>query len=346
MTAQPATDHATGHRLTRPDAEVYYEVRGAGPLLLVVGQPMTSGPFAPVADALADQYTVVTYDPRGTGRSTVADKAVDVTPEAEADDLAAIIGALGGGPADVFGTSGGAVAGLALVARHPGAVRRLVAHEPTVTELLPDAVHVRAAVDGVRHTFLTAGPGAAWGGFVSLVMYDGLVGEGGVPPAAWPPPGAPAEDAGDHGASDEPADRPRQADEAADEAGDAGETGDAGEPGDPGDAHEASGAHEASDADEASDDAGGPAPDDELFFLHMLTPFTRWLPPVDTLRRHGGVVVAVGEASRGEVARRSAEALAERLEVTPVLFPGGHGGFMGDPSPFAEALRAVLADRA
>jgi pimeloyl-ACP methyl ester carboxylesterase len=306
MTAQPATHAPTAHRLTVPDAELYYEVRGAGPLLLVVGQPMTSGPFAPMADALADEYTVVTYDPRGVGRSTVADTTLDVTPEAEADDLAHLIDAVGGGPADVFGTSGGAVAGLALAVRHPGAVRTLIAHEPPVTELLPDAVHVRAVVDGVRQTYLDAGAGAAWGGFVSLVMHDGLVGEDGVPPAAWPPPGAPAEDDGD------------------DVAGRPGDT--AAPDGAPGDSAPADG-----------------APDDELFFLRMLKPFTGWVPPVDALRAHGGVVVAVGDASHEEVAPRSTEALAERLGVTPVRFPGDHGGFMGDPAGFAQALRAVLA---
>ena len=100
-----------------PGARVYYEVRGSGPLLLVVGQPMTSGPFAPLADVLAEDHTVVTYDPHGVGESTMDDPTQDVTPEVEADDLAAIIDALGGAPADVFGSSGGAVAGMALVVR-------------------------------------------------------------------------------------------------------------------------------------------------------------------------------------------------------------------------------------
>ncbi|MFF1644665.1 alpha/beta fold hydrolase [Streptomyces sp. NPDC058240] len=54
--------------------------------------------------------------------------------------MAAIVDALGADSADVFGSSGGAVTGLALVARHPARVRTLVAHEPPVMELLPDAV--------------------------------------------------------------------------------------------------------------------------------------------------------------------------------------------------------------
>jgi pimeloyl-ACP methyl ester carboxylesterase len=179
----------TGRHLDVPGGRIYYEVRGSGPLLLVVGQPMTSGPFAPLAELLAEDHTVVTYDPRGVGQSTVEDRSLDVTPELEADDLAAVIDAVGGGPADVFGSSGGAVAGLALVARHPDKVRTLIAHEPPVCDLLPDAAHIRAAVDDVEDAYRTHGPGAAFGKFVSIVMHQGPVTEDGVPPAAWPPPG-------------------------------------------------------------------------------------------------------------------------------------------------------------
>jgi pimeloyl-ACP methyl ester carboxylesterase len=184
MTAQPITQH-----LATPGAKIYYEVRGSGPLLLVVGQPMTSGPFAPVADLLASDHTVVTYDPRGVGNSTVDDPSLDVTPELEADDLAAIIDAVGGGPADVFGSSGGAVAGLALATRHPDKVRTLIAHEPPLTELLPDAAYVHAALDDMEKAYQESGAGAAWAKFISMVVHDGPVPEGGVPPTTWQPPG-------------------------------------------------------------------------------------------------------------------------------------------------------------
>ena len=66
MTALPTT-----HRLDAPGGRLYYEVRGSGPLLLVIGQPMTSAPFGPMADLLATDHTVVTYDPHGVGQSTV-----------------------------------------------------------------------------------------------------------------------------------------------------------------------------------------------------------------------------------------------------------------------------------
>ena len=79
---------------------------------------------APMADLLAEDHTVVTYDPRGVGKSTVDDPSLPVTPEIEGDDLALVVDAVGGGPADVFGSSGGAVAGLAMAAHHPDTVGR------------------------------------------------------------------------------------------------------------------------------------------------------------------------------------------------------------------------------
>ena len=85
--------------------------------------------------------------------------------------------------------------------------------------------------------------------------------------------------------------------------------------------------------------------DDELFFLRMLKPFTRYQPPVEVLSWGGPrVIVAVGAASGAEIARRSAEALAERLETPPAVFPGDHGGFMADPAAFATTIQQLLSE--
>jgi pimeloyl-ACP methyl ester carboxylesterase len=188
MSTQPSQ-----HHLDVQGGSIYYELRGSGPILLVVGQPMTSAAFGPLADLLAEDHTVVTYDPHGLGESTVDDPSLAVTPEIEADDLAHIVDAIGG-KADVFGTSGAAVAGLALVARHPEKVGTLIAHEPPLPELLPDAPHVRKAVDDVEDAYRAYGTGAAFGKFASLVMHSGPVSKDGVPPVAWPPPGADGQD--------------------------------------------------------------------------------------------------------------------------------------------------------
>ncbi|RKN39332.1 alpha/beta fold hydrolase [Micromonospora endolithica] len=186
----------TEHTLDVPGARLRYEVRGTGPLLLVMGSPMDAGAFASLADALADGYTVVTHDPRGISGSTIDDPEQDSTPELRADDVAALLDALGAGSADIFGSSGGAVTGLALAQRHPGRVRTLVAHEPPLLELLPDVEAQRAGVDGIIDTFHAEGVGPAWGRFMANAGY-------GAGPDDPPADQGPA----DHGPADPPADR-------------------------------------------------------------------------------------------------------------------------------------------
>jgi pimeloyl-ACP methyl ester carboxylesterase len=176
----------TIHTLDVPGAHLHYEVRGAGPLLVMIGAPMAAASFAPLADALANDHTVVTQDPRGISRSVLDDPEQDSTPDLRADDVAAILDALGAENADVFGSSGGAVTGLALVARHPLRVRTLVAHEPPVLELLPDVVERRAEIDDVIETFHREGLAAAFGKFMAIAGFDSS-GEAAPAPPSGPP---------------------------------------------------------------------------------------------------------------------------------------------------------------
>jgi pimeloyl-ACP methyl ester carboxylesterase len=162
----------TTHTLAVAGASLHYEVRGSGPVLAVIGSPMAAGEFVPLADALAPTHTVVTYDPRGISASIVDDPGQDSTPELRADDVVAILDAVGADSADVFGSSGGAVTGLAIVARHPERVRTLVAHEPPLLELLPDADAQRAQTDEIIETFHTQGIGAAWMKFMANAGFD------------------------------------------------------------------------------------------------------------------------------------------------------------------------------
>src|SRR5262249_1272389 len=163
----------TAHILDVAGARLYYERRGSGPLLLMVGSPMDSTGFAGLADALADRYTVVTYDPRGIGNSSREDTDADVTPEQQADDVHRLLSVLGGGSADVFGSSGGAVVGLALVPAHPGEVRTPVAHEPPVTEVLPDREQVRAKIRDIYDIYRAEGAEKAMGKFMAYARLGG-----------------------------------------------------------------------------------------------------------------------------------------------------------------------------
>ncbi|OBC07448.1 hydrolase [Mycobacterium sp. 852013-50091_SCH5140682] len=167
-----STSRLSTRTVTVPGARLHYEVRGDGPLLLILGAPMSAAEFVPLAHALAADHTVVTTDPRGITASVVDDPAQDSTPELRADDVAAILDDLGADTADVFGSSGGAVTGLALVARHPDRVRTLVAHEPPLVELLPDAAAQRAATDEIVATFHRDGYHAAFAQFMVTAGFD------------------------------------------------------------------------------------------------------------------------------------------------------------------------------
>ena len=156
----------TAQTLEVPGARLYYEVRGRGPLVVLVGAPMDAGPFGPLADLLAGDYTVLTTDPRGINRSPVDDPGQDSTPEMRADDLSRLVAHLDLGPAVVLGSSGGAVSALALVQAHPGQVRGVVAHEPPLLELLPDRAERHAGSEVVIARWLAGDHVGSWRAFL------------------------------------------------------------------------------------------------------------------------------------------------------------------------------------
>lgn len=172
------------HTLDVPGAVLHYDVFPADssdqPVLLLIGSPMDATGFATLAKHFTDR-TVVTYDPRGIARSPRTDGATESTPDLHADDLHRLIDALGAQlsgagahPVDIFASSGGAVNGLALVARHPEQVRTLVAHEPPALTTLPDREQALAAVMDIRRTYEASGAGA---GMVKFITAVGLKGE-------------------------------------------------------------------------------------------------------------------------------------------------------------------------
>lgn len=159
-------------------AAVVYDVDGPRPTagglppLVMIGQPMTADGFRPLASFLPDR-TVVTYDPRGLGRSSRSDGRTDNVPAVQAGDVHAIIEALGAGPVEMFASSGGAVTALALVAAHPDDVTVLVAHEPPLVHVLPDADAAARAVAGFRQAYATSGWGAGMAAFIAMTAWQG-----------------------------------------------------------------------------------------------------------------------------------------------------------------------------
>jgi pimeloyl-ACP methyl ester carboxylesterase len=266
------------------------EAGSTAPVLLMIGSPMDASGFTTLAEHFRDR-TVVTYDPRGIGRSERTDGAVESTPDQHADDLHRLISVLGAGPVDIFASSGGAVNGLALVTRHPEQVRTLVAHEPPAAQVLPDREQALAAVMDLHERYSREGIGPAMGKFMVL---SGLKGPIPADFADQPPPnpadfGLPTEDDGTR--------------------------------------------------------------DDPLLGQNIVSG-THYEPDFDALRAAATrIVIGAGAESEGEMAHRAGVALAERLGTEAVIFPSGHGGFLGgefgqtgDPDGFAATLRQVLTE--
>jgi pimeloyl-ACP methyl ester carboxylesterase len=189
------------HTLEVPGAVLAYDVRASelagDSILMMIGSPMGAAGFASIAPHFSDRM-VVTYDPRGVERSKRADPTAAVTPEVHAEDVRAVIEAIGGGRVDLFASSGGAVNALALVAAHPDLVRTLVAHEPPLAALLPDAKEALAACIAVGETYQQRGFGAGMAQFIALISLRGPVpGDFAAQPAPDPTMfGMPADDDG------------------------------------------------------------------------------------------------------------------------------------------------------
>lgn len=169
---------ATTYTLETAEADLVYDVHGpasvdsSAPPLVMVGQPMAADGFTTLASFFPER-TVVTYDPRGIGRSVRKDGRVEHEPEVQARDVHAVIGAVGGGPVDLFGSSGGAVTALALVAAFPGDVRTLVAHEPPLLSVVPDAAVAERARNAVTDAYLAKGFGAGMAAFIGMTSWAG-----------------------------------------------------------------------------------------------------------------------------------------------------------------------------
>ena len=281
------------HTLDVPGAVLHYDVRGhdasTQPVLLLIASPMGADGFTTLAGHFADR-TVVTYDPRGAGRSQRTDGALETTPDEHADDLHRLISALSTGPVDIFASSGGAVNALALVAKHPEQVGTLVAHEPPATQELPDREAALAACTGIHQTYQRRGFGPAMAKFIALVSHDGPIPDGFADQPAPDPAsfGLPAEDDGSR--------------------------------------------------------------NDPLVGQNMIS-CNQYRHDFDALRAGPSrIVIGVGAESGQMLAGRAGVAVAERLGITPVTFPGDHGGFLGGeygnvgaPDAFAATLRDVLA---
>jgi pimeloyl-ACP methyl ester carboxylesterase len=175
-----ATSTLKAETLEVPGASLYYEVRGSGPVLLMMpGGPADATTFRLIEDDLAKRHTVVTYDPRTYSHSKLAEPVDNARMvQIFADDAHRLLAKLATGKSDIFASSGGAVIALELAIRHPEQLGTVIAHEPPSPSMLANPAQVRAAMEDVCETCATEGVFPAMQKFMTLV---GI--QGGPPPA-------------------------------------------------------------------------------------------------------------------------------------------------------------------
>jgi pimeloyl-ACP methyl ester carboxylesterase len=156
-------------------ADLYFERRGDGPpLLMIAGGGGDCWVYSAVADILAGEYAVVTYDRRGNSRSPLHQGRVKTTITEQSADAIAVLRASGFESARIFGSSAGAIIALDLAAHHPRAVRAVVAHEPPLPKVLADYGEYPAHYDKEAQVMVEEGWQAA------LAMF--MVRTGQIPP--------------------------------------------------------------------------------------------------------------------------------------------------------------------
>src|SRR4051812_3549259 len=267
-----------------PGAQVYYEVRGTGPaLLLIPGGNGDVGPYDRLAADVADRFTVVAYERRGFSRSPIGSPIDDDDRvHADADDAVRVLDAVGVDTARVFGSSSGAIVALDLLVRHPDRVTTVIAPEPPLVALAPDPAGLTAILEEVHATARGEGADVAMRVFDERIF--GANGRRGMAmPAGVELP-------------------PQVADMMA----------------------------------RIRTNLG-------FWLEHELRQYPRYQPDVDALRALAGkLVLAGGEEAHDTVPYQPNLALAERLGLEVVDFPGDHTGYAADPAGFAARLIEVL----
>jgi non-heme chloroperoxidase len=134
--AAPSLQAAPGKVLANGLWFSYVDAGSGPPLILVHGSISDYREWSSQMEPLARRYRVIAYSRRYHWPNPPPGKDADATLERQADDLAAIIVALGIAPAHVVGHSYGGATALLLARRHPEMVRTLVLAEPAVGGVL------------------------------------------------------------------------------------------------------------------------------------------------------------------------------------------------------------------
>ena len=123
---------------------LYYEIKGRGdPLLLIMGYGFSSSHWFVIRDRLSEEYRVILFDNRGTGRSDKPD--MPYTAKMMAGDVVGLIDVLGIGAANVFGISMGGMIAQEFALSYPKYLKNLIlgctsCGGPKAVQISPDAV--------------------------------------------------------------------------------------------------------------------------------------------------------------------------------------------------------------
>ena len=139
-------------------ADIYTELRGSGAAVLIVGAADEDAEiYRGVAERLATSHRVLTYDRRGTGRSSGEGWPSDSTRHA--DDAAALVENLDLVDVTVLGASAGGIVALRLALRHPGRLKTVLCFEPGVFEAAEGGDEFRLGAEQAVETHLRSHPG-------------------------------------------------------------------------------------------------------------------------------------------------------------------------------------------
>jgi len=162
-----STVPATAATLRVPGASLHHEVRGQGPLVVLVGAPMDATAFAPLADLLAHRPHRADHGPEGRAPQPGGPTCTPTRRRSCAPTTCPADHRAGRRPATVLGSSGGAVTALALLQAHREQVATVIAHEPPLTELLPDREQLLAGTEAAIATYLAGDRVGAWRAFLA-----------------------------------------------------------------------------------------------------------------------------------------------------------------------------------
>jgi pimeloyl-ACP methyl ester carboxylesterase len=155
-----------------------YTAQGEGPAAVAV-HDMGAGAEGALAllDGLPGRR--IAYDRRGYGESSAPVPYTATTIEEQAEDLAALIGALGAAPALLVGDGFGALVVLDVLRRHAGLARAAVLADPPLLAFVPDGTEDLSQQRSALELELRAGgPAAAMSQRAALADFAGL--------ASWP----------------------------------------------------------------------------------------------------------------------------------------------------------------